>query len=98
MAQIWLTGRGRESGIEVKGVEAGHLVRFRNLKIVEYLAFPTWDLALEHLNQLSAGASRTRWARSAPGRSTEYVTERLVPMPCTRRQIPRPRRPPEIGS
>jgi hypothetical protein len=49
VAQIWLSGRGRESGIEVKGVEAGHLVRFQELKIVEFLAFATWDLALEHL-------------------------------------------------
>jgi SnoaL-like domain len=49
VVQIWLHGRGRHSQIEVKGVEAGHLVRFRELKIVEFLAFPTWDLALEHL-------------------------------------------------
>jgi hypothetical protein len=49
VAQIWLSGRGRESQIEVRGVEAGHLVRFRELKIVEFLAFPTWDLAVEHL-------------------------------------------------
>jgi len=49
VAQIWLHGRGRHSRIEVKGVEAGHLVRFRELKIVEFLAFPSWDLAVEHL-------------------------------------------------
>ena len=49
VAQIWLTGRGRHSRVEVKGVEAGHLVRFRDLKIVEFLAFATWDLAMEHL-------------------------------------------------
>jgi hypothetical protein len=49
VAQIWLHGRGRHSQIEVKGVEAGHLVRFRDLKIVEFLAFPTWDLAVQHL-------------------------------------------------
>jgi hypothetical protein len=39
VAQIWLTGRGRHSRVEVRGVEAGHLVRFRELKIVEFLAF-----------------------------------------------------------
>ncbi len=39
VAQIWLNGRGRESGVEVKGVEAGHLVRFRELKIIEFVAF-----------------------------------------------------------
>ncbi|MBN1530136.1 MAG: nuclear transport factor 2 family protein [Thermoleophilaceae bacterium] len=55
-AQIWLSGRGLESGIEVEGVEAGHLVRFRDLKIVEYLAFPTFDLALRELDA-SAGAA-----------------------------------------
>ena len=49
IAQIWLTGLGRHSGVEVKGVEAGHLVRFRKLKIVEFLAFPSWDLAVKHL-------------------------------------------------
>ncbi len=49
VAQIWLTGRGRQSRVEVRGVEAGHLVRFRELKIVEFLAFATWDLAVEHL-------------------------------------------------
>jgi hypothetical protein len=43
VAQIWLHGRGLESQVEVKGVEAGHLVRFRDLKIVEFLAFPTWE-------------------------------------------------------
>jgi hypothetical protein len=49
VAQIWLSGRGRESQVEVRGVEAGHLVRFRNLKIVECLAFPSWELALSEL-------------------------------------------------
>ena len=49
VAQIWLNGRGRESGVEVKGVEAGHVVRFRELKIIEFLAFASWDLALEQL-------------------------------------------------
>ena len=49
VAQIWLSGRGRESQIEVEGVEAGHLVRFRDLKIVEFLAFPTFDQAVKHL-------------------------------------------------
>ncbi len=52
VAQIWLHGRGRHSRVEVKGVEAGHLVRFRDLKIVEFLAFASWDLALEHLEEL----------------------------------------------
>jgi hypothetical protein len=28
-------------------------VRFRELKIVEFLAFPTWDLAVEHLEGTS---------------------------------------------
>ncbi len=51
VAQIWLHGRGRESQVEVKGVEAGHLVRFSQLKIVEFLAFPTLDDALEHLER-----------------------------------------------
>lgn len=50
VAQIWLQGRGRESGVDVKGVEAGHLVRFRDLEIVEFLAFPTWDEALRQLD------------------------------------------------
>ena len=49
VAQIWLHGRGRESQVEVHGVEAGHLVRFRGLKIVEFLAFPSWELALTEL-------------------------------------------------
>ena len=49
VAQIWLSGRGRESQVEVRGVEAGHLVRFRDLKIVEFLAFPSWELALSEL-------------------------------------------------
>jgi ketosteroid isomerase-like protein len=49
VAQIWLTGLGRHSRVEVEGVEAGHLVRFRDLKIVEFLAFPSWDLAAEQL-------------------------------------------------
>ncbi len=49
VAQIWLSGRGRESQVEVKGVEAGHLVRFRELKIVEFLAFASWDLAVKPL-------------------------------------------------
>jgi ketosteroid isomerase-like protein len=49
VVQIWLHGRGRESQVEVRGVEAGHLVRFRDLKIVEFLAFPSWDLALAEL-------------------------------------------------
>ena len=61
VAQIWLTGRGRQSRVEVKGVEAGHLVRFRKLKIVEFLAFPTWDLAVEHLEgSAGRGGSRPR--------------------------------------
>jgi ketosteroid isomerase-like protein len=49
VAQIWLHGRGLESKVEVHGVEAGHLVRFRDLKIVEFLAFPTWEEALAEL-------------------------------------------------
>jgi ketosteroid isomerase-like protein len=49
VAQIWLSGRGRESQVEVRGVEAGHLVRFRDVKIVEFLAFPSWELALTEL-------------------------------------------------
>jgi ketosteroid isomerase-like protein len=49
VAQIWLSGRGRESQVEVRGVEAGHLVRFRDGKIVEFLAFPSWELALSEL-------------------------------------------------
>ncbi len=49
VAQIWLHGRGRESQVEVRGVEAGHLVRFRDLKIVEFLAFPSFELALTEL-------------------------------------------------
>ena len=49
VSQIWLSGRGRESQVEVRGVEAGHLVRFRDGKIVEFLAFPSWELALSEL-------------------------------------------------
>ena len=49
VAQIWLSGRGRESGLDVEGIEAGHFVRFRSLKIVEFLAFPSWELALTEL-------------------------------------------------
>jgi hypothetical protein len=48
-AQIWLSGRGRESQIDVMGVEAGHLVRFRDLKIMQFLAYPTWELAMKDL-------------------------------------------------
>ena len=51
VVQIWLTGRGRQSRVEVKGVEAGHLVRFRKLKIVEFLAFASWDLAVAELRR-----------------------------------------------
>ena len=51
VAQIWLHGRGRESQVEVRGVEAGHLVRFRDLKIVEFLAFPSWEQALAQLER-----------------------------------------------
>jgi ketosteroid isomerase-like protein len=51
VAQIWLHGRGRESQVEVHGVEAGHLVRFRDLKIVEFLAFPTYEEALAELGR-----------------------------------------------
>jgi len=53
VAQIWLHGRGRESGVEVRGVEAGHCVRFRDLKIVEFLAFPDWESALRHLDEVA---------------------------------------------
>ena len=42
VAQISLSGLGRQSQVEVRGVEAGHLVRFQELKIVEFLAFPSW--------------------------------------------------------
>jgi ketosteroid isomerase-like protein len=49
VTQIWLSGRGRESQVEVRGVEAGHLVRFRDGKIVEFLAFPSWELARSEL-------------------------------------------------
>ena len=64
VAQIWLTGRGRQSRVEVKGVEAGHLVRFRELKIVEFLAFATWDLAVEHLEGLAGVRARLNISRS----------------------------------
>jgi hypothetical protein len=53
VAQIWLTGLGRHSRVEVKGVEAGHLVRFRDLKIMEFLAFPSWDLAMGDLSRIN---------------------------------------------
>ena len=43
-AQVWLDGRGLGSGIDVR-IEAGHFVRFRELRIVEFLAFPSWDAA-----------------------------------------------------
>jgi len=51
-AQVWIDGRGLGSGIDVR-IEAGHVVRFRELRIVEFLAFPTWD------------AARAEWERSA---------------------------------
>ena len=69
VAQIWLTGRGRHSRVEVRGVEAGHLVRFRELKIVEFLAFATWDLAVEHLERSAGSDGRSllrRRNRNAP--------------------------------
>ena len=65
VAQIWLTGRGRQSRVEVRGVEAGHLVRFRELKIVEFLAVATWDLAVEHLEG-AAGRGRSQPRQKAP--------------------------------
>ncbi len=48
---MWLDGRGLGSGIDVR-FEAGHVVRFRELKIVEFLAFPDWAAALEHWERL----------------------------------------------
>ena len=50
-AQVWLDGRGLGSGIDVR-FEAGHVVRFRGLKIVEFLAFPDWNAAREHWDRL----------------------------------------------
>ena len=44
-AEVWLEGRGLGSGIDVR-IDAGHVVRFRELMIVEFLAFATWDMAL----------------------------------------------------
>jgi hypothetical protein len=50
----------------VRGVEAGHLVRFRELKIVEFLAFATWDLAVEHLERSTGSDGRRGDAGTAP--------------------------------
>ena len=45
-AEVHMEGIGVESGLEFR-FEAGHLVRFRDGLIVEFLAFPTWEQALE---------------------------------------------------
>ena len=44
-AEVWLVGRGLGSGIDVR-INAGHVVLFRELMIVEFLAFSTWEMAL----------------------------------------------------
>ena len=53
VAQVWLDGRGLGSGIDVR-FEAGHVVRFRDLRIVEFLAFPTWEAALAEWERLES--------------------------------------------
>ncbi len=52
VAEAHMEGIGAESGLEVK-FEAGHLVRFRDGLIVEFLAFPTFEEALEAAERLS---------------------------------------------
>jgi ketosteroid isomerase-like protein len=47
-AEVWLVGRGLGSGVDVR-IEAGHLVRFRELKIVEFHAFAEYAMALAEL-------------------------------------------------
>jgi hypothetical protein len=47
-SEVWLVGRGLGSGVDVR-IEAGHVVRFRELKIVEFLAFVSDAMALEEL-------------------------------------------------
>jgi ketosteroid isomerase-like protein len=53
VAEAVFEGIGAESGLEVK-FAAGHLVRFRHGLIVEFLAFATWEQALEAAQRPSA--------------------------------------------
>ncbi len=46
VAEALFKGMGAESGLEVS-FAAGHLVRFRDGKIVEFSAFPSFEEALE---------------------------------------------------
>jgi ketosteroid isomerase-like protein len=46
VAEALFEGIGAESGLEVK-FAAGHVVRFRDGLIVDFLAFATWEQALE---------------------------------------------------
>ena len=48
-AEVWLVGRGLGSGVDVR-IEAGHLVRFRELMIVEFHAFANYAMAVEELD------------------------------------------------
>jgi ketosteroid isomerase-like protein len=52
VAEARCRGVGAESGLEVS-FEAGHLVRFRDGLVTEFLAFPTWDEAREAAERLS---------------------------------------------
>jgi ketosteroid isomerase-like protein len=54
VAEAHMEGIGAESGLEVS-FEAGHLVRFRDGMIVEFLAFPTFEQALEAAGRPSTG-------------------------------------------
>jgi ketosteroid isomerase-like protein len=53
VAEALFEGIGVESGLQVK-FAAGHLVRFRDGLIVEFLAFATWEQALEAAQRPSA--------------------------------------------
>ena len=46
VAEAIFEGIGAESGLEVK-FAAGHLIRFRDGLIVEFLGFASWEQALE---------------------------------------------------
>jgi ketosteroid isomerase-like protein len=52
VAEAHMEGIGAESGLEV-AFEAGHLVRFGDGLILEFLAFPDFEQALEAAERLS---------------------------------------------
>ena len=53
VAEAHFKGVGAESGLEV-AFDAGHLVHFRDGLIVEFLAFPTWQDAVDTGERLSS--------------------------------------------